>query len=109
MTESRSLPLLAALAFAGATFAVAAPPAPSPGIDLGGMDKAVAPGDDFFAYANGTWLKTTDIPPDKPAYGAGWVVFDLTTQRTAELIQKAGTGAAPGSVAQKIGDYYASY
>ena len=80
------------------------------GIDVAGMDKSVAPGDDFFAHANGTWFKTTEIPPDKPAYGAGWAVFDLTTQRTAELIQNAGRTSPPrGSVAQKIADYHASY
>jgi hypothetical protein len=32
------------------------------GIDVAWMDKSVAPGDDFFAYANGTWAKTTEIP-----------------------------------------------
>jgi putative endopeptidase len=109
------LRLLAGLLFASvltAAPATAQPPAPSPslGIDLAGMDKTVAPGDDFFAHANGTWFKTTEIPPDKAAYGAGYIVFDLTTQRTAELIQQAaGSGAAKGTPAQKIGDYYASY
>ena len=48
----------------------AARPAPPSGIDLAGMDRAVAPGDDFFAYANGTWMKTTEIPPDRASFGA---------------------------------------
>ena len=39
------------------------------GLDLAGIDPSVAPGDDFFAYANGTWLKTTEIPPDRASYG----------------------------------------
>jgi predicted metalloendopeptidase len=109
MTHVRSNALLLALALP-ASGALAAPPSPGPGIDVAGMDQSVAPGDDFFAHANGTWFKSTEIPADKPAYGAGWVVFDLTTQRTAELIEKAGAAGAPrGSVAQKIGDYYASY
>jgi predicted metalloendopeptidase len=93
-----------------ANIAAAAPPSPGPGIDLAGMDKAVAPGDDFFAHANGTWYRTTEIPPDKASYGAGYAVFDLTTQRTAELIERAGsTNPARGTVAQKIADYHASY
>ncbi len=33
------------------------------GIDLAGQDRSVAPGDDFFAHANGSWLKATEIPP----------------------------------------------
>jgi putative endopeptidase len=101
---------LAAAALCSAAALNAHPPEPAPGIDLAGMDKAVAPGDDFFAHANGTWLKTTEIPADKPGYGAGWIVFDLTTQRTQELIQQAGRANGPRSpAARKIGDYYASY
>ena len=35
------------------------------GLDLAGIDRSVRPGDDFFAYANGAWLKATQIPPDR--------------------------------------------
>jgi len=87
----------------------ATPVAPS-GIDLAGMDRAVAPGDDFFAYANGAWLRTHDIPPDRGSYGVGAILDELTTKRTAELItDKANSDAPAGSDARKIGDYYASY
>src|SRR5439155_3448407 len=48
----------------------AATPAQSPhGVDLAGIDRLVAPGDDFFRYANGAWLKATEIPPDRSSYG----------------------------------------
>ena len=50
----------------------------STGIDLKGMDRSVKPGDDFFSYANGTWLKKTEIPADKSGYGAGAILADLT-------------------------------
>lgn len=80
------------------------------GIDLDGMDRAVAPGDDFFAHANGTWLRTTAIPPDRGGYGAGVIVRDLTDERMSRLIQDtAKGGAAAGADAQKIADYHASY
>src|SRR6185437_14358314 len=69
---------------APADLAHAAPP-PS-GIDTAGMDKSVAPGDDFFAYANGTWLKTTEIPADRSSWGVGAELAELTTKRTADLI-----------------------
>src|SRR5207245_7612022 len=86
------------------------PASPSAGIDLAGVDSSVAPGDDFFRYANGTWLKTTEIPPDRAAYGSGAALAELTSKRTAELIQQAAASKAPaGSLAQKIGDYYTSY
>jgi len=91
----------------------AAPPDVPPagaGIDLPGMDRSVAPGDDFFRYANGTWLKTTEIPADRPAYGSAEIVSELTTTRTADLIKEAaGQDAPAGSEARKVGAYYASY
>ena len=69
----------------------------------------MAPGDDFFEYANGLWLKNTEIPPDRSSYGVGAALDELTTKRTADLITGAAKGEAPpGSDARKIGDYYAT-
>jgi predicted metalloendopeptidase len=80
------------------------------GLDVEGMDRAVAPGDDFFRYANGAWLRATEIPSDRGAYGAGVIVRDRTDERTSQIIQDtARAGAAAGSDAQKIADYHASY
>ncbi|MCU1276733.1 MAG: Metallopeptidase [bacterium] len=91
----------------------AARPATHPaggGIDAAGMDRAVPPGDDFFAFANGTWMKTTEIPPDRASFGTGAVLDELTAKRTAELIAETAKTTAPaGSDAHKIGDYYASF
>jgi putative endopeptidase len=115
MTLRRGPALLLAviLSLAGAWPASAAPnptPSASPGLDLAGIDRTVAPGQDFFAHANGAWLRSTEIPPDRAAYGAAGLVADLTSRRTAELIQQAADSGAPaGSPARKIGDYYASY
>jgi putative endopeptidase len=87
----------------------AAVPAPSPhGVDLAGIDRSVAPGDDFFRYANGAWLKVTEIPPDRSSYGPGEQLTELTAERTAELVRST-SGAPAGSEARKIGDYYASF
>src|SRR5215472_759208 len=72
----------------------------SSGIDLAGMDKAVAPGDDFNAYTNGGWIKSTPIPPDKASYGLFTIMADETRKRTASLIQES---------AGMVGDYYSSY
>jgi predicted metalloendopeptidase len=80
------------------------------GIDTAGMDRSVRPGDNFFAYANGTWLKNTEIPADRSNYGTASILLDLTDKRVAELIQEATKGnAAAGSEARKIGDYYATF
>ena len=40
------------------------------GVDLSAMDKSVRPGDDFFKYVNGTWLKNTEIPADRTGTGS---------------------------------------
>ena len=82
---------------------------PTSGLDLAGIDPTVKPGDDFFGYANGAWIKATPIPPDRSAWGSGEIVIELTRKRTAELIQSAGQAAAPQSDAVKIGTYYAAY
>ncbi len=83
---------------------------PTPGIDTAGMDRAVTPGDDFFAYANGTWMRSTPIPPDRAGWGSAAIVAELTAKRTVELITNVAKGNAPaGSEARKVGDYYATY
>ena len=80
------------------------------GIDTGGMERSVAPGDSFFAYANGTWLANTEIPADRSSYGPSAVLAELTDRRVADLIQGAAKAGSPaGSEARKIGDYYASF
>jgi putative endopeptidase len=86
-----------------------APPPDSTGMDLAGMDRSVAPGDDFYAYVNGAWLKATSIPPDKAAYGVGSMLADETRKRTVALIQDASSGSSPSPDARKIGDFYASF
>jgi predicted metalloendopeptidase len=80
------------------------------GPDLAGMDVSVKPGDDFFAYANGTWLKSTDIPADRSSYGNAAILTDLTTQRVNDLIKAvAAKPARARSEAQQISDYYSSF
>ena len=80
------------------------------GIDLAGIDRSVAPGDDFFGYANGAWVKATPIPADRGAYGASSIIADATEKRVADLIAEAAKSDAPaGSEARKIGDYYATF
>ena len=93
-----------------ASTAPAAPASTESGIDLAGIDRAVPPGDDFFRFANGAWLKSTEIPADRSSWGTGGIVQERTAKRTADLIAEAAKQNAPvGSDARKIGDYYASF
>ena len=84
--------------------------APMPtGVDPASIDHAVTPGNDFFNYANGTWLKTHEIPADRAGFGPAVVLIDKVNEQVRGLIQDAAKNATPGSDAQKVGDYYASY
>jgi putative endopeptidase len=83
---------------------------PTGGLDLAGMDRTVQPGDSFYQYANGNWLKHTDIPSDRSYWGSDAVLSELTDKRTADLIQEIAKANAPaGTDRQKIRDYYASF
>jgi putative endopeptidase len=83
---------LTVLALAGtACAALAAVPAEKPtfgtwGIDLTGMDRSVKPGDDFFLYANGAWLKTVEIPADRTSTGSFQNLQILSETRMKELV-----------------------
>src|SRR5277367_5729949 len=90
---------IAAIVLAAAAVGVPAcrtTPSTGSGIDLAGIDKTVAPGDDFNAYTNGGWIKATAIPADKASYGTDSILADKTRERLLALIQesaKAGSAA----------------
>ena len=78
--------------------------------DLAYVDHSVKPGDNFFDYSNGAWLKTATIPPDRSSIGTFYSVFKKAEARTATLIKDAGAShPAPGSNQAKIADYYKAY
>ena len=80
------------------------------GIDLAGIDHNVKPGDDFFRYANGDWLKTAQIPSDRSSTGTFLKVFEQAEKDTAALIRNAGAShPAAGTSARKIADYYSAW
>src|SRR5277367_3922634 len=80
------------------------------GIDLAGMDKSIAPGDDFNAYTNGGWIKSTPIPADKSSYGIDAILTDETRKRTLSLIQDAAkSGSSANEDTRKVGDFYSSF
>jgi putative endopeptidase len=81
---------------------------PEHGLDLSSIDRTVKPGDDFFRYANGGWIKSTEIPPDRSSWSNGGMLTELTAKRVSDLIQEAAQGASSGE-AKKIGDTYASF
>src|SRR5271169_6793524 len=82
--------------------------APAPethGIVVANMGRSVKPGDDFYRYANGNWIKRTEIPPDRSDIGVFDSLIDLSQKRIAGLIEEAAKANAPaGSNTRKIAD-----
>ena len=80
------------------------------GVDQALIDSKAKPGDDFNAYANGTWFKTATIPADRSSIGVGLDVYNVAEARNADIIQSAAKAKArPGSDTQRIADYYHAY
>lgn len=73
-----------------------------------GVDASIAPGDDFFAYANGAWLKANEIPAGKARWDARSEINEVTRQRVASLLAVAGAEPV-GSTARKVADFQAAY
>jgi putative endopeptidase len=74
------------------------------------MDTLVKPGDNFAAYVNGTWDKTTKIPADKSSYGAGYMLYEQSQKDVKSIIEEASKGSfSDGTNEQKIGDFYNSF
>ena len=76
------------------------------GIDLKAMDKAVKPGDDFFAYANGNWVKAAEIPADRSSIGAFYITQQSLEKRMDGLYAELAKGnAKAGSNEGLIANY----
>jgi putative endopeptidase len=74
------------------------------------MDRSVAPGDDFYAFANGGWQARAVIAPDRSHVGPVLAVQELVAARVRAIDEEAArAGAPPGSEVQQIGDFYASF
>ncbi|MGZ8298743.1 MAG: M13 family peptidase, partial [Allosphingosinicella sp.] len=85
-------------------------PGSAVGIVAASMDKAAAPGDDFFGYANGAWVKTTPIPEDRSSIGGFYIADRERERQTRELLNAIlGSSPAAGSGEALIADYYKAY
>lgn len=74
------------------------------------MDRTVKPGDDFYAYANGTWTKTATIPADRTNIGGFFIASEATEAQLGELIQRIVASKAPADTdAGRIRDFYRAY
>jgi predicted metalloendopeptidase len=80
-------------------------------LDPKNIDPSVKPGDDFFEYANGAWIKRTEIPPEYSRWGAFNELIERNNDSLHTIAEKASQTAVDPKLApetQKVGDYYAS-
>ena len=80
------------------------------GFDLAAIDKSMKPGDDFFRYSGGAWMKSAQIPPDRSRWGSFNILAAKSEADVKALVEEVSAKAQrPGSVEQKVADFYASY
>ncbi|HZC22513.1 MAG TPA: M13 family metallopeptidase N-terminal domain-containing protein, partial [Candidatus Binatia bacterium] len=80
------------------------------GISVANMDRSVKPGDDFYLYTNGDWIKRTEIPADRAGVNVFTRLSDISNKRTADLIEEiAKSNPAAGTPTRKVADLFNSY
>jgi putative endopeptidase len=87
-----------------------APPNIAPwGFDLAGRDTSVAPGGDFYEFANGTYTRNLVIPPDRSRYGAFDALSALSEDRVHAILEHAASDPSARGDEAKIGAYYRAF
>jgi len=85
------------------------PPARTVFFDKSGMDTTVKPGDNFFLYANGTWIKNTKIPVTEVGWGSFDILYDNNQKDLHGILEDiSGKDNADKSLEQKVADLYKS-
>jgi len=73
------------------------------------MDSSVKPGDDFWAYVNGTWDKTTKIAPDRRSAGPFVSLTDQAESDVRSIVESLASDPNRGQLGQQVGDFYGTY
>ena len=81
-----------------------------PALEVHYIDSTVNPGDDFYQFVNGGWLKENPVPDDKTSWGAFNILAEENKEKIKTIIDEAVTdkNAEEGSNKKKIGDFYAA-
>jgi putative endopeptidase len=78
-------------------------------LDQTKIDRSIKPGDDFYTYSNGSWLKANEIPATESSWGNGAIIRKETRHRLQDLVTGADVKLNKlGSDAQKLQDFYYS-
>ncbi len=77
-------------------------------IDPANMDLSARPGDNFYLYANGTWLKNNPVPASKTRWGSFDALHQTSLDRMKLLLEDASANSSKNSLNQRVGDLYAA-
>jgi len=79
-------------------------------IDPANMDLSVKPGDDFYTYASGTWIKNNPVPAKETRWGSFNELRDFNINAVKSLVEEAAAdkSAPAGSVKRRVGDFFAA-
>ncbi|WP_445323651.1 M13 family metallopeptidase [Pontibacter sp. H249] len=79
-------------------------------IDKANMDLSVKPGDDFYTYAGGVWVKNNPVPAKETRWGSFNLLRDFNIKAVKDILNEAAAdkNAATGSVNKRVGDFYAA-
>ncbi len=72
------------------------------------MDMSVKPGDDFYTYASGNWIKNNPVPAKETRWGSFNVLRDFNIEAVRGLLDDAAANknAPAGSVERRVSDFY---
>jgi predicted metalloendopeptidase len=73
------------------------------------VDPTVRPGDAFYQYVNGAWLKATEIPADRSSMSDSALLSEQADERTREIIQQTAQDKNATADAKKIADFYNAF
>ncbi|GAB3693041.1 M13 family metallopeptidase [Spirosoma flavus] len=90
------------------TIAFIAAVVPQKFIDPQNMDMSVKPGDNFYQYANGNWLRQNAIPASKTSWGSFNQLHEQSLDAMKALLEEASKTTTKGRLYQMVGDYYTS-
>ena len=77
-------------------------------IDKANMDLSVKPGDNFYLYANGNWIKNNPVPPSKTRWSNFGVLAEQASNSLKLLLEEAAANPGKDRIMQMTGDFYAS-
>lgn len=77
------------------------------GVDRANLDTSVSPGENFYKYACGGWMKANPLDPQYARFGTFDQLAENSREQVKDIVTSLGTGHRKGTIQQQVGDLYA--